>query len=396
MLGLVLYMTISTVKLWFADFDPYRTIFGLGWLFEFNAVEQWPAYGIALAILVASFFIPRFWCKYTCPLGGALSLLSHFSLLRIRRTAATCKSCALCSVPCPVGIAVEEASPLVSTNCIGCLACVDTCPRHGALEVAFMPATWLAYAAQSVSSPPCGCSTGRRPVVRINRFFVPILAVGLLLGTVWVAQASGWWLVSGKELVDVANLQSSADIRGWMTFQQLSDGYAIELQTLYRLVGVQPDLPPETALKDMESVVPGFEMETVREVVAVYLGEEVVEEAIGAVTTPMPAVTDDQAAMPSPAAMPTVTPTVVHEPKGEASALGSTGSGDPAATVEIKGRQTLQEVADQAELPLADLIAGLDLPADTDASQPLRDLVAGGVLDSIDTVRIAVAGLQPD
>jgi polyferredoxin len=143
MLGLVLYMTISTVKLWFADFDPYRTIFGLGWLFEFNAVEQWPAYGIALAILVASFFIPRFWCKYTCPLGGALSLLSHFSLLRIRRTAATCKSCALCSVPCPVGIAVEEASPLVSTNCIGCLACVDTCPRHGALEVAFMPATWL-------------------------------------------------------------------------------------------------------------------------------------------------------------------------------------------------------------------------------------------------------------
>ena len=44
-------MTISTVKLWFADYDPYRTIFGLGWLFEFNAVEQWPAYTIALAIL---------------------------------------------------------------------------------------------------------------------------------------------------------------------------------------------------------------------------------------------------------------------------------------------------------------------------------------------------------
>ena len=142
-LALILYMTISTVKLWFADYDPYRTIFGLGWIFEFNAVEQWPAYTIALSILGASFFIPRFWCKYTCPLGGALSLLSHVSLLRIRRTESTCKGCALCAQPCPVGIAVEKANPLVSTNCIGCLACVETCPRHGALEVAFMPKHWL-------------------------------------------------------------------------------------------------------------------------------------------------------------------------------------------------------------------------------------------------------------
>jgi polyferredoxin len=142
-LALILYMTVSTAKLWFADYDPYRTIFGLGWIFEFNAVEQWPAYTIALAILATSFFIPRFWCKYTCPLGGALSLLSHVSLLRIRRTESACKGCALCARPCPVGIAVEKANPLVSTNCIGCLACVETCPRHGALEVAFMPKHWL-------------------------------------------------------------------------------------------------------------------------------------------------------------------------------------------------------------------------------------------------------------
>jgi polyferredoxin len=142
-LALILYMTISSVKLWFADYDPYRTIFGLGWLFEFNLAEQWPAYAVALGILAASFAIPRFWCKYTCPLGGLLSLVSHISILRIRRTDATCKSCALCSRPCPVGIAVEKANPLVSTNCIGCLACVEACPRHSTLEVTFMPKHWL-------------------------------------------------------------------------------------------------------------------------------------------------------------------------------------------------------------------------------------------------------------
>jgi polyferredoxin len=143
-LAFVLYMTISTVKLWFADYDPYRTIFGLGWLFEFNPATQWPAYAIAVSILIASFFIPRFWCKYTCPLGGAISIVGHLSLFRIRRNAASCKGCALCSVPCPVGIDVEKANPLVNTNCIGCLACVESCPRHATLDVTFMPPIWIA------------------------------------------------------------------------------------------------------------------------------------------------------------------------------------------------------------------------------------------------------------
>lgn len=142
-LSLVLYMTISTITLWFADYDPYRTIFGLEWLFAFDLAAHWPAYSLALTILVLSFFVPRFWCKYTCPLGGALSLVGHVSLLRIRRSEASCKGCALCETPCPVGLHVADANPLVSTNCIGCLACVEACPRHGTLEVQFTPVIWV-------------------------------------------------------------------------------------------------------------------------------------------------------------------------------------------------------------------------------------------------------------
>lgn len=141
-LAFILYLTISTATLWFADYDPYRTIFGLGWLFEFNLESHWPAYLIAITILLLSFFIPRFWCKYTCPLGGALSLLGHLSLLRIRREPINCKECALCDVACPMGIAVAKANPTVNTNCIGCLACVDSCPRRATLEVKLAP-TWF-------------------------------------------------------------------------------------------------------------------------------------------------------------------------------------------------------------------------------------------------------------
>lgn len=141
-LALILYMTISTIKLWFADFDPYRTIFGLGWLFEFDLATQWPAYAVALAILGGSFIIPRFWCKYLCPLGGILTLLQNVSFLRIRRNDAVCKHCAVCDKPCPVNIKVSTADTRVSTNCIGCLACVDACPAKGALEVQVAP-VWI-------------------------------------------------------------------------------------------------------------------------------------------------------------------------------------------------------------------------------------------------------------
>jgi ferredoxin len=136
----ILYATIASVKLWFADYDPYRTIFGLGWLFEFNLAEHWPAYAVALGIIAGSLFINRFWCRYLCPLGGVIGILGNLSLLRIRRDGADCKGCAVCNAPCPVGIDVAQADSAVSADCIGCLACVEACPRSGALNVTLGPA----------------------------------------------------------------------------------------------------------------------------------------------------------------------------------------------------------------------------------------------------------------
>lgn len=140
-LATILYQTIATTKLWFAEWDPYRTLFGLGWLFDFNPIESWVAYVVLIGILVASLFVERAWCRYACPLGGAISLVGKVSLLRIRRTESSCKSCAVCQTPCPVALKVAQVDT-VSSDCIGCLACVDACPRPGALEVKLAP-TWL-------------------------------------------------------------------------------------------------------------------------------------------------------------------------------------------------------------------------------------------------------------
>jgi NapH/MauN family ferredoxin-type protein len=141
MLGLILYQTIVSVKLWFATIDPYRTLFGLDWLFDFQPAVAWAAYLSTAIVLVSSFFVERAWCRYACPLGVALSLVGKFSLLRIRRTEESCKGCAICSRPCPVKLPVATAKT-ISSDCIGCLECVDTCPRPGALEVKLAP-MWL-------------------------------------------------------------------------------------------------------------------------------------------------------------------------------------------------------------------------------------------------------------
>ena len=120
---------------------PYRTLFGLDWLFDFQPAVAWAAYLSTAIVLVSSFFVERAWCRYACPLGGALSLVGKFSLLRIRRTEESCKGCAICSRPCPVKLPVDTAKT-ISSDCIGCLECVDTCPRPGALEVKLAP-VWL-------------------------------------------------------------------------------------------------------------------------------------------------------------------------------------------------------------------------------------------------------------
>jgi NapH/MauN family ferredoxin-type protein len=134
-LGVVLYCSVSTAKLWFSDYDPYVTLFGLRWLFEFDASTMWVSLTLLAVIVGGSLVVDRFWCRYLCPLGAVFSVVGRFSLLRIRRSSKACTDCTMCDKPCPVGIAPSKAKPFVSSDCIGCMECVAACPVKGALRV---------------------------------------------------------------------------------------------------------------------------------------------------------------------------------------------------------------------------------------------------------------------
>jgi len=130
----ILYATISTAKLWFADLDPYRTVFSLNWLFEPNLAESWPAYLAAGLVLLGALVVPRLWCNYLCPLGGLISVAQRLSLLRVRRHREACIDCGLCTRVCPARLPVAKNVD-TTADCIGCLECVEACPAAGALDI---------------------------------------------------------------------------------------------------------------------------------------------------------------------------------------------------------------------------------------------------------------------
>ncbi len=84
-----------------------------------------------------SLFYKNFWCRYLCPYGALLGLVSRLSPSKITRNEDKCVHCGNCSKHCPALIDVEHQKEVTSVECFGCLTCVSHCKGKGALEMTF-------------------------------------------------------------------------------------------------------------------------------------------------------------------------------------------------------------------------------------------------------------------
>jgi polyferredoxin len=86
-------------------------------------------------LLVASFFLRNFWCRYLCPYGALLGIVALVSPVRIKRDQDTCIDCHKCEKVCPGSILVATKDSVNSPECLGCLECVSACPVEDCLSV---------------------------------------------------------------------------------------------------------------------------------------------------------------------------------------------------------------------------------------------------------------------
>jgi MauM/NapG family ferredoxin protein len=94
---------------------------------------------VFVGVLALNAIRPRFWCRYLCPLGALLGLVSKVAWLHQAVDEATCTACRRCARVCPTGTMVPERAtkagrPYVVADpaeCTLCLDCLESCPKGG-------------------------------------------------------------------------------------------------------------------------------------------------------------------------------------------------------------------------------------------------------------------------
>lgn len=259
-LAWALYFTWKTGTLIIRPYDPWAAYAHgfAGW------DEVWKEFSVGASILIGSLaigvFVDRIFCKYLCPLGAFLGITAKLGLFSIKRNCDGCLSCNKCEATCPVGIKIESVPVVRSAECIGCLTCTTTCPtgKKGSTDEG---KTFLLPAI-----------AGRQ----VKPALIGGLGLAIFLGMIGTAQVSGYWRTQPASItaaVTTAGVLDAQAIRGYMTLEEVSKTYGLELDKLYKELGLSElTVPASSKCKEIGKLLglseAEFDTQKVRDAVA--------------------------------------------------------------------------------------------------------------------------------
>lgn len=101
-----------------AEVEPFKTM----WIIGISNRSIIPAF-YTILLLIISLFTYRFFCRFMCPLGAFLSILSFFTIFKLKRRG-TCVACHICEKSCN-SKAIDKNGNIDSKECFGCFTCVN-------------------------------------------------------------------------------------------------------------------------------------------------------------------------------------------------------------------------------------------------------------------------------
>ena len=120
LLGYLLIRIIITGEVSLLGYTPFKVLFAWG--------GTPLSIGLSIALAILSLIIYRPFCRYLCPLGAFLALISRLSLFKTRFNS-NCVNCLLCQKVCKSGAITGRPPRIDSSECILCGECLEECPK---------------------------------------------------------------------------------------------------------------------------------------------------------------------------------------------------------------------------------------------------------------------------
>lgn len=109
-------------------------------------MRSWPSLVISVVTFVVVGLLAwrngRTYCNTVCPVGTVLSLVSRFSIFKIRFDSEKCRSCSLCTKNCKAACIDFKTHTVDASRCVTCGNCIDAC-KFGALTYSALRPTAL-------------------------------------------------------------------------------------------------------------------------------------------------------------------------------------------------------------------------------------------------------------